>query len=456
MAINTNKKYTVKEARQSILNKWDWEDPSENVPIFLWGPIGIGKTQIVQTVVAERKLFELKKDLEKAEKDLEKVENCKNVKDITSDQADLLMKEKSVIEDRKSAIEDKINRLSAYDSPKQIADILEDHLLVLRLAERPIEQLQGIPAPDWENRQTVFLMPENAQRFAKDTWCVVFIDELDKADEAKMAAATHLIEAGHIGDFALPKDSMIIVAANRVKDSYISKPIVPELRNRAAHIEVYPDVDTWLEWAETEIPNKKTGDLEARITKTIRQFHIFCHKCNKPMLHVPDDSPEADMTYPFPTPRTWHMASNQEKKMERNGASKEAIIDEISQFVGEKAATEYRAYFTLYSKVDVEAILDGKQRIPTKGDKDRNSVISEQYIYAFAICDQLSVDLLKEKSHRIENLSRAIDDCMPDIRVIILKFIGSKKNKDICSLFYANPEGKKIISQFLERMKDII
>jgi chromosomal replication initiation ATPase DnaA len=51
----------IKQAQKAIKNKWDWENPSNNLPIFLFGPIGLGKTHIVYELAAERMIYELKK-----------------------------------------------------------------------------------------------------------------------------------------------------------------------------------------------------------------------------------------------------------------------------------------------------------------------------------------------------------------------------------------------------------
>lgn len=399
--------YTINRAKQAVLNKWDWTNPENNIPIFIWGPLGIGKTQLVSQIVSERMIYELSKIQNKSEKDIIN-----------------------------------LRRLKEFKNVKHIEDLLDEHLLVLRLAERPIEQLQGIPAPDFNNKRAVFLMPENVAQFSQKAWVVVFIDELDKADESKMAAATHLIESRRIGDFILPKDTMIIVAANRVTDSYISKTVVPELRNRAAHIEIEPDIEAWVSWAAT-----------SGVRKDIISFLLYKHKSGQNFLAIYDDQAESNSTSGFPTPRTWHMASMQLDRLQ-NIISYDELIQELSEFVGTRAANEYKIYNDLYSRVNIMDILTGAKRIPKFMQGPNNkSVLSDQYIYVFAMMDQLTVDHLSNDNY-INNLLIMVEDLMPDLRAIFMKFLFS--NDDLIKKITSVERGNKVISQHLEKMGRII
>jgi hypothetical protein len=376
--------FTIGQASAAVMNKWDWEDPTNNTPVFLWGSIGIGKTNLIQDLVAKRMIADRQSLV------------------LTLSGADL------------EVAQHELQRLLSYDRPKEVEDLLDQHLLTLRLAERPIEQLQGVPAPDFENHRTVFLMPENVQKFQSSSWCVVFVDELDKADESKMTAATHLIEARRIGDFVFPRDTMIIAAANRVQDSFISKPIVPELRNRAAHIELEPDITVWVKWAK-----------KRNLYIPVIRFLEYKEKIGENWLAVYDEDNASNYSTSFPTPRTWHMASVQcDRLIKRNkDITQKEILDELRQYVGAKATIEYETYFSLYSTIDIEDILTGKKRIPVYTDdcgKSYNAVLSDQYIYMYAICDQLREHHLDNEMHK-ENFIRFVFDINEELRNVFMQ-----------------------------------
>ena len=50
---------TITEAKGRILTKWDWNNPDLSFPVILWGAPGIGKTELVISLVCERMLKDL-------------------------------------------------------------------------------------------------------------------------------------------------------------------------------------------------------------------------------------------------------------------------------------------------------------------------------------------------------------------------------------------------------------
>ena len=63
----------IVKAKGYIRNKWDWENPKNNIPICLWGPIGVGKTWTVLELVAERVLYDARIALAEIIKKIEEV-----------------------------------------------------------------------------------------------------------------------------------------------------------------------------------------------------------------------------------------------------------------------------------------------------------------------------------------------------------------------------------------------
>ena len=404
--------YTVEEIKIAIMNKWDWEHPALNIPILLWGAPGLGKTWIIFDLVAGRKLSEL----------------C-NLPNPTE-------------EDR-----EKIRRLQNYSNPNEIEDLIEENLLVLRLAERPIEQLEGVPAPDFANRSTCFLMPENSVKLTKSKWVVIFVDELDKASESKMAAATHLIENRQIGDFKFPLDTMVIAAANRVSDSWLSKPVSPELCNRMAHVELGVDIDGWIDWAK-----------KSNIRKDIIRFHEYCKKMNKNWLAKYPDASSAEAPRQFPTPRMWHKTSLQMDRVEAKykhlyapeGSDDRRKIDsemkrEAEQLVGEVAASELFTYIKIYLEADVQSILNGTRRLSQTAK--RENLLPTQYIYACAYVDQIQISDLNNPSNLGHSI-QFLEDLFPEIQTVFVKML-SASNEDVFYKLMSTQRGEQIVSKIL-------
>jgi len=409
--------YTIKESRRAIMNKWDWENPSENITTILWGPPGIGKTWLIFDIVVERMIKELKANLEKPESDLNSHANTKRDLDI----------------------------LTSYDNPNQIEKILSKHLLVLRLAERPIEQIEGVPAPNFETRSTVFLMPENLIELRDADWVVVFVDELDKASESKMAAATHLVESGIVGDFRLPTDTFIVCAANRVSDSWLSKPVSPELCNRMAHIEMEADVKSWVEWAQKKKLNSK-----------FIGFINFKQAQHENYLIRHNDDTDSESPKAFVSPRTLHKSALQfdkvykkyNKQYGENRETDEEVRKEVEQLIGDTVAADFYVYLELYSKVDIKALLTGKQKMPKGSDRDK--VMPEQYVYAFALGEQLAKKHLKIEGAP-EHLKNIIEVMLPEVRAVFIQLL-SNNNKDVLAAITMDSRFAIVVDEILDYM----
>jgi len=432
--------YNIEQVREAVMNKWDWENPANNVSICVWGPPGVGKTWIIASVVAQRQIYEYENMLSRGEGNSAELQN-------------------------------KINRLKNYVDPKEVMDILIENMLVLRLAERPIEQIEGVPFSYVEKGFTRFLMPENLVYLKSAKWVVVFLDELDKASASKMAACTHLIESGCIGDFQLPLDSFLVAAANRTQDSFLSKPIAPELCNRMAHIELDPDVLTWIKWAAPH-----------GVSENIINFHKFNVLRNENYFtRYGNDDNEGNSPRAFGSARSWFTGSKQMNKIYQRYNVKygkddnvdKIAFSELEQLVGEACSIEFITYLKLFSKVDIKKFLSGEQSVPEyieekvnteesqtvknnvkkeQTQNKREKVMSEQYIYAFALIEQLTVDMLSSKQH-LSNLIKGITAMLPEIRTVFIQTINTTK-KDVLRKIGNAPESEALLDEIINYLSD--
>jgi hypothetical protein len=110
------------------------------------------------------------------------------------------------------------------------------------------------------------------------------------------------------------------------------------------------------------------------------------------------------------------------------------VRNELIDFVGKQAQTEYFAYRDLYLKFNYKEILDGTKRIPVRENcSDEQSLISDQCIAAFAIADQVMPEHLGKKdpsgpgfiinNKTMGNLAQFVQDLVPEIRTLYLQMI---------------------------------
>ncbi len=407
---------TITEAKGRILTKWDWNNPDLSFPVILWGAPGIGKTELVISLVCERML----KDL-----DTEYATKFKTVQKGSDEYKEL-----------EELYTKRYNILNFDYVSSELLELISPHCLVLRLAERPIEQLQGVIVPSLTKEENFarFVMPENLMKIKDVPWGIIFLDELDKASESKFGAATHILENRIVGDMHLGAGWYVIAAANREEDSYLSNPIPPELRNRCANIEIEHNLNVWLEWASKH-----------NIRRDIMAFHKFNNGSYLAKYDI-----EEGQGYSFPTPRSWSNVSRVIDRAERaidqtDEKQVEEFFDkivrkELLDFVGAQAQLEFFTYRDLYLKFNFKEIIAGTKRIVTEDTAtNTQSLISDQCVAAFAMADQLLPEHIGEKKgdkfvqnkKAIGFLVRFIEDLTPEIRTLYLQMIHRTKIMNI-------------------------
>ena len=148
------------------------------------------------------------------------------------------------------------------------------------------EDIIGIP--QIQDDVSTFLPPKMIAR--QDPYCL-FLDELNACSQEVQKAFYSLIHERRIGEYHLPKGSIVIGAGNRTNDSAIVKTMSSALINRMFHVELKADPQLWLNWAHEAGLHPYVIDY---ITQ--RPGHLFS---------APPKTEE-----PFSTPRSWHMLSD--------------------------------------------------------------------------------------------------------------------------------------------------
>ena len=148
------------------------------------------------------------------------------------------------------------------------------------------EDIIGIP--QIQDDVSTFLPPKMIAR--KEPY-VLFLDELNACSQEVQKAFYSLIHERRIGEYHLPKGSIVIGAGNRAQDSAIVKTMSSALINRMFHVQLKADPSQWLNWAYEE-------GLHPWVINYITQRpdHLF------------SEPPKTEE--PYSTPRSWHMLSD--------------------------------------------------------------------------------------------------------------------------------------------------
>ena len=84
---------------------------------------------------------------------------------------------------------------------------------------------------------------------ARDEPYCLFLDELNACSQEVQKAFYSLILDRRIGEYHLPKGSIVIGAGNRAEDAAIVRPMSSALVNRMAHVQLRASAQDWLAWA---------------------------------------------------------------------------------------------------------------------------------------------------------------------------------------------------------------
>lgn len=148
------------------------------------------------------------------------------------------------------------------------------------------EDIIGIPQIKGEVSE--FLPPKMIAR--KEPY-VLFLDELNACTQEVQKAFYSLIHERRIGEYHLPKGSVVIGAGNRTQDGAIVKTMSSALVNRMFHVQLVANPQQWINWAYE-------NHLHPWVIDYIRQRpdHLF------------SEPPKTEE--PYSTPRSWHMLSD--------------------------------------------------------------------------------------------------------------------------------------------------
>lgn len=264
------------------------------------------------------------------------------------------------------------------------------------------EDLIGIPKI--EGNVSKFFTPSLIYR---EVPFVLFIDELNIASPEIQKAFYSLILDQRIGEYKLPKGSIVIGAGNRAQDSSLVKPMTSALVNRLVHIQMKVSAKEWLNWAEQ-------NNIHQWVIDYIRQ------RPNQLYTSVVPSKEES-----FSTPRIWEYVSDGLHAFGEN--PKDFLLDAL--FFGtltKEHAINFKSYIKqIKNKFNIHKLLKGEESWPEKLE-DRDVL--------FFLVDSFKQLLLKELPEKNDKLNN-------DIKKLVLN--AKSAIKDLCRI--SNEMAQKVI-----------
>ncbi|MDR1658202.1 MAG: MoxR family ATPase [Deltaproteobacteria bacterium] len=226
---------------------------------------------------------------------------------------------------------------------------------------------------------------------------VLFLDELNACSQEIQKAFYSLITELRVGEYFLPKGSIVIGAGNRVQDAAVVKPMSSALINRMIHVEMTVSSKDWLQWAYS-------NGIHPFITDYITQRPD--HLWSKP--------PKTEET--FSSPRSWHMLSDALNEYGQSISDPDLEVL-VAGTLSSNHAIQFRAFIKqLRNKYTIASIISGKERWPDKPD-ERDIL----YFLAQSFRSYLIKNLPKEKEMAGPNEKELIFEakvCLKDLAAI--------------------------------------
>ena len=134
--------------------------------------------------------------------------------------------------------------------------------LDVRISQLEPSDLRGLPIQDAESGTTKWLIPNWLPK-NPDSKGIIFFDELNLSPPSIQSCAYQLILDRRIGDYELPKGWVIVSAGNRAEDKCSVFEMSSALSNRFLHTTLQtPDKESWTSWAVE-------NDIDSRVVSFI-------------------------------------------------------------------------------------------------------------------------------------------------------------------------------------------
>lgn len=286
------------------------------------------------------------------------------------------------------------------------------------------EDIIGIPQIRGETSE--FLPPKMIAR--KEPY-VLFLDELNACSQEVQKAFYSLIHERRIGEYHLPKGSVVIGAGNRSNDGAIVKTMSSALINRMFHVQLKANSDQWLQWAYE-------NHLHPWITDYIgqRPDHLF------------SEPPKTEE--PYSTPRSWHMLSD---ALKAYGAGEQEISEDTLRVLAYgSVSASHAGMFLAYTRQLgnthlLSDILAGRAKWPSKPEE--RDVL---YFVAQSFRARLLHDLPQSRqkmSKEAQNLTHRAKALIKDLSLI---------NHEIAQMVVSADEGEVLPEWFMvEIVRDL-
>jgi hypothetical protein len=205
--------------------------------------------------------------------------------------------------------------------------------LDFRLMLREAVDLRGLPAADLAKGETRWLRPSDLPFEGSDHPgdCILFMDEINTAPPSLQPVAFGLVEERRVGEHVLKPGVRIVAAGNRKEDKASAQRMPTPLLSRFAHIDVLPDVKTFVAHA-----------AGAGFAPEV----IACIQWAPELLHNMTPPPGEELRT-FPTPRGWEKVS----RLQPASMPENIVGRAVAGIVGDVASATFTGFLRIWKNL---------------------------------------------------------------------------------------------------------
>ena len=224
--------------------------------------------------------------------------------------------------------------------------------------------------------QVRYAPPSWAERLAKASKGLLFLDELTTAAPSVQRAMLRILQEREVGEMTLPPSVALVAAANPPAVAVDGWDLAAPVANRLMHLDWHFDADAWLDGVVTDFAYIDPPSLEAMLgvrtdVDAIRvKGAVTAFLKARPDLQLALPSDPALAGKGWPSPRSWTNAMAVLAELDPRDEDGALLV--LKGCVGEAAAVEYLAWLAANDLYDPEAVLADPKIVDWTARPDRD------------------------------------------------------------------------------------
>ena len=273
------------------------------------------------------------------------------------------------------------------EAVRQLAVELNAELRDVRLCQKMLTDIAGLPALDHETKQTVFYPPAFLAPPVVEKPVVLFFDEISLAPDDTKGAVLGILEERRQGEIKIPDDWLIVAAGNRPEDLANARGLGAAANRRLLHIVIEPQLEATIQHFI------KIGV----IPEVLAFLKVF------PQHLSGEESARTQKHELYPRPASWKKVSDIYEVLRKADKNLRRIA--VAGIIGDSVTAEFMLLAEeIKSAKSVDELLEIQRKTPDKIGENLPSTLNGLYALSFAIATRATEEIAEELLELINRL----------------------------------------------------